>query len=186
MNRTYLVVGEQGEYSDRMEWCVAAYSTLAQATEHCRLLAEWFTKVMTTTESGSTERETALLMCVLDQKWAEGQSAYGDEVRYNVVEVPEIVHADEYVEAINDHRQADIVVVEHPQHIGQVPPPPNRTYKCPYCQFRMETPRTGPISCTRCPFRPLMNLVGAEDAADDKTKRDQAGTKADPAQGKGH
>lgn len=35
MKTAYLVVGEHGEYSDRMEWYVAVYFDERQANEHC-------------------------------------------------------------------------------------------------------------------------------------------------------
>ena len=34
MRKVYVVIGEQGEYSDRSEWCVAAWETEEQAKAH--------------------------------------------------------------------------------------------------------------------------------------------------------
>lgn len=91
VDRIYVVMASQGDYSDRSEWTVTAYMEKEMAEEHVRL--------------GELECEKYNNM-TWDEQMQTGPNLYDPEANYVaegfwVVEVPLFRHLDEFLENIH-------------------------------------------------------------------------------------
>ena len=85
----YLVQGTTGEYSDRVEWCVCAYPTRAQAELHQKKLEDFLTRTKGLTGTRlNYEGRVALYAMPEAQALDPGMRIDGWGCDYEVIEVP--------------------------------------------------------------------------------------------------
>lgn len=86
----YVVWGTTGEYSDRSEWQVAAYTNKGQAEAHAAKLNELVAPIKDTYWSGEGRR----FKTEYDPKFSMDYTG----TKYGVVELPLCCHVDEFLE----------------------------------------------------------------------------------------